>query len=109
MCYLSDFPINTLKVDQAFVQRLGNNSEDNAIVEAILTLGKNLKLTITSEGIETEAQLKTLQGFGCDFGQGYLFSKPLSPDKLAEFVANPQSLTRLFKSSAKKTKLLKAA
>jgi diguanylate cyclase (GGDEF)-like protein/PAS domain S-box-containing protein len=109
MCYLSDFPINTMKVDQAFVQRLGDNREDNAIVEAIITLGKNLSLTITSEGIETEKQLRTLQSLGCHFGQGYLFSKPLPADKLAEYVAKPVVLEKLFKTAVENTQYQRAA
>ncbi len=77
MAYLSTMPVDTLKIDRAFVSRLGQKSEDDAIVRAILSLARTMGLSVTAEGIETEAQLKELSIMGCDRGQGYLFSKPL--------------------------------
>lgn len=78
MAYLRRLPIDTLKIDRAFVQRLGEQSEDDAIVRAIVTLAKTLNLSITSEGIETPEQLTHLQELGCDRGQGYLYARPLT-------------------------------
>jgi diguanylate cyclase (GGDEF)-like protein len=77
MAYLSRFPIDTLKIDQSFIGRLGQQAEDDAIVRAIISLAKNLNLRVTSEGIETPEQLTELQALGCDRGQGYLFARAL--------------------------------
>ena len=95
MCYLSDFPVDTLKIDRAFVQRIDQSREDQAIVEAIVTLSRNLSLSVTSEGIETEQQMRLLQGLGCDRGQGYLFSKPVEASRMTEFLNNQAGLRRL--------------
>lgn len=79
LSYLHRFPIDTLKVDQSFVRRM--HEEDNnkyaQIVQTVVTLGHNLGLEVVAEGIETEAQMKTLLAFNCEFGQGYFFAKPL--------------------------------
>jgi len=78
MSYLKKFPIDTLKIDRAFVRECHIDHEDAAICTAILTLGKSLGLKIVAEGIELEAQLEFLKKLGCDDYQGYLFSKPIS-------------------------------
>ncbi|WP_165864465.1 EAL domain-containing protein [Capsulimonas corticalis] len=88
MSYLANFPVDTLKIDQSFVQRLGSNSESDAIVQAIMTLAKALNLRVTSEGIETDEQRALLRGMGCDRGQGYLFSRPLTSLALTELLTN---------------------
>ncbi|GAC1544044.1 MAG: hypothetical protein NVS2B7_18140 [Herpetosiphon sp.] len=80
LAYLKRFPIDTLKIDRSFVDRLGQNAEDTAIVHMIMMLAKTLKLKVTGEGIETAEQLAELQALGCDHGQGYFFAKPLPSD-----------------------------
>lgn len=87
MAYLSRLPIDTLKIDRAFVQRLGGQAEDDAIVRAIVSLAKTLGLSVTSEGIETPEQLAYLQALGCDRGQGYLYARPLTPAAAHAFLA----------------------
>ncbi len=77
MSYLSTLPLDTLKIDQSFVGKLGGQEEDSAIVCAIVTLAKTLNLRITSEGIETREQMLQLRALGSDLGQGYHFSRPL--------------------------------
>ncbi|HLO03848.1 MAG TPA: EAL domain-containing protein, partial [Symbiobacteriaceae bacterium] len=77
--FMQRFPIDTLKVDRTFVQRLGQSDQDAAIVKAIISLGKALDLTVTGEGIEQVEHASFLQEMGCDRGQGYLFGRPLSP------------------------------
>ncbi len=82
LAYLQRFPIDTLKIDQAFVRRLGEDTEAAAIIELIQGLAQALDLKVVAEGVETVAQKQFLQAAGCTQLQGYLFSKPLP---VAEF------------------------
>lgn len=86
LSYLHSFPVDTLKIDRSFVQRLhqGNSSIDlvNAIVQIVNTLG----MSVIAEGIETSDQLEQLRQLGCQFGQGYLFTQPLPPSTLVEWL-----------------------
>ena len=88
MSYLSTLPIDALKIDRSFVSRMGAQEEDTAIVRAIVTLAKTLNLRITSEGIETPAQLVKLRALGCDQGQGYHFSRPLPAAEVGPLLGN---------------------
>jgi len=76
LSYLRRFPIDTLKIDQSFVQEIDGDT-GNAIVSAVIAMGVSLKHRVVAEGIETEAQLAFLRGRDCAEGQGYLFSRPL--------------------------------
>ncbi len=99
LSYVRRFPVDNLKIDRSFVSSLGRDAEtdiaameDSAIVSAIIGLAKTLGMVVTAEGIETEAQAARLQEMGCDLGQGYLFSAPLSSDEvntLIEQIATP--------------------
>ena len=75
LSYLRKFPFDKIKIDQSFVRDLGTNADSQAIVRAILSLGSSLGITITAEGVETEAELDCLKLEGCNEGQGFLFSK----------------------------------
>lgn len=77
---LSAFPIDTLKIDQTFVSRLGTEEQAKSVVEAIMGLSRSMKMDVTSEGVETDFQRHIIQGFGCQTGQGYLFDRPLDAD-----------------------------
>ena len=77
LSYLKRLPLDVLKIDRSFVSGIGQNQEDTAIVHAIMALAKSLNLRVTGEGIETAEQATLLGEWGCDRGQGYLFSKPL--------------------------------
>ncbi len=77
LSYLKDFPIDTLKIDQSFIQPLEQDPGSAAIVQGIISLGHSMHLKILAEGIETQGQLALLRRFGCDEGQGYLFGKPM--------------------------------
>ncbi len=87
LSYLHQFPLDVLKVDRAFVVALSADSGRNAqaVLRAICSLGRSLGMHVVAEGIETQRQLETLRLLGCDYGQGFLFSKPRPlQDLLAE-------------------------
>jgi EAL domain-containing protein (putative c-di-GMP-specific phosphodiesterase class I) len=75
LSYLRSFPFDKIKIDQSFVRGLAANHDAQAIVRSIISLGKGLGVTITAEGVETEAELSCLRAEGCNEGQGFLFSK----------------------------------
>jgi diguanylate cyclase (GGDEF)-like protein/PAS domain S-box-containing protein len=75
LSYLRSFPFDKIKIDQSFVRDLGSNRDAQAIVRSIISLGIGLGVTITAEGVETEAELSCLRAEGCHEGQGFLFSR----------------------------------
>jgi len=81
LSYLKRFPINTLKIDQSFVQDIDNNADDASIVSAMVSMGRSLKQRVIAEGVETESQLAFLRKLRCDQGQGFLFGHPLPADE----------------------------
>ncbi len=76
LAYLKKLPLDTLKIDQSFLKEIPNNRNDIEIVSAITAMAKNLSLTVTAEGVETQQQEAFLKEIGCDFSQGFLYSKP---------------------------------
>ena len=82
LSYLKKFPIHILKIDRAFINECATNSDDAAICKAIITLSKSLGLQVVAEGVETEEQLLFLNQQGCDFYQGYYYSRPLNSDQI---------------------------
>jgi EAL domain-containing protein (putative c-di-GMP-specific phosphodiesterase class I) len=92
LSYLRQFPIDTLKIDQSFVNKMINNPDDASIVSAIISLGKTLKLRVIAEGVETPEQLKFLQTQDCDEVQGYYLGRPMLPEELANLLQNSTSL-----------------
>ena len=86
LSYLHRFPIDTLKIDQSFVQDINGNAE-SAIVSAIISMGLNLKQRVVAEGVETQQQLAFLQSNHCAEGQGFYFSHPLEAGPFAELLA----------------------
>jgi diguanylate cyclase (GGDEF)-like protein len=86
LAYLKRFPVDMLKVDKSFVDGLGGNVEDIAIVEAVVSLGHALGMSTVGEGIETTEQLDRLQALGCQLGQGYYFSRPLPAHKASTLI-----------------------
>jgi EAL domain-containing protein (putative c-di-GMP-specific phosphodiesterase class I) len=77
LAYLRRFPIDTLKIDIAFIREVTTNPQDAAITRTIIELAHSLSLQVVAEGVETQAQLAFLKDAGCDQIQGYLFSRPL--------------------------------
>ncbi|MEM6251379.1 MAG: EAL domain-containing protein [Cyanobacteria bacterium P01_D01_bin.156] len=80
--YLHRLPVNNLKIDQSFVSQMHLETRNHRVVETIVTLSSQLDLTVVAEGIETYQQLQYIQKLGCQFGQGYLFSKPLPAEAI---------------------------
>jgi EAL domain-containing protein (putative c-di-GMP-specific phosphodiesterase class I) len=80
------FPIDTLKVDSSLIRRLSQDSEDKAITEAIIGMGKALSLTVVAEGVETVEQMNFLKEHFCDEMQGFYFSKPVIPEQFADLL-----------------------
>lgn len=76
--YLHRLPFDTLKIDRSFVNEVGTKGENSEILHTIILLAKNLKMKVVAEGIETEPQLSLLKTLRCEYGQGYLMSKPIA-------------------------------
>jgi diguanylate cyclase (GGDEF)-like protein len=93
LSYLHRFPLNYLKIDRSFVMRLTTDN-DNAIVRTISTLARNLGMEVIAEGIETEEQFQQLKMLGCEYGQGYLFSRPVSNDGVEHLLAQDSKRDR---------------
>jgi diguanylate cyclase (GGDEF)-like protein len=83
LAYLKRLPINTLKIDRAFIVGIGENAGDEAIIRTILELARSLQLITVAEGVDAGAQLAFLQAHGCDQIQGFFFGKPMPPDEFA--------------------------
>ena len=85
--YLQRFPIDTLKIDRTFINRIGKNGEGSEIVRTILALAHDLHMKVVAEGIETEEQLTKLKAMNCEYGQGYLFNKPIDSQMAGALLA----------------------
>ncbi|MBD2576127.1 GGDEF domain-containing response regulator [Oscillatoria sp. FACHB-1406] len=86
LSYLHAFPVDTLKIDKSFVQRLDNNSKSLGLIPAMISIARTMKMDVVAEGIETPQQLALLRELDCDFSQGYLFAPPLEVDKAVDFM-----------------------
>lgn len=82
LAYLKRFPADSVKIDRAFIQHLGDSAADAAIVRAVLDLSRSLGLSVTAEGVETDAQLEWLRQHGCHDVQGYLTGRPMSAHEI---------------------------
>jgi EAL domain-containing protein (putative c-di-GMP-specific phosphodiesterase class I) len=93
LSYLSRFPVDILKVDKSFVQRLGSDNSQAELVHTIVRLGESLRLDTVAEGIETGDQRDALVEMGCTFGQGYLFARPLPAEDVDALLAEQATRT----------------
>jgi diguanylate cyclase (GGDEF)-like protein/PAS domain S-box-containing protein len=94
LAQLKRLPIDTLKVDRSFIREIPRDSEDKAITEAVIAMGKTLGVTVVAEGVETPEQHEFLSSRACNELQGFLFSKPCHPDALAELLRSKMSARR---------------
>jgi len=92
LSYLQRFPIDTIKIDQSFVQDIRHETDDAAIVSAIIAMGRSLKMLVVAEGIETLQQLDFLQMHECAEGQGYYYSQPVPAAEFANMMNANRSL-----------------
>lgn len=90
LAYLKQFPINTLKIDKAFIDDM-ESEEGRKMVDTIITIANNLKLTVVAEGVETEQQLSHLSDLQCDLVQGYYYSRPLNAEEFELYLKENQS------------------
>ncbi len=88
LSYLQQFPIDTLKIDYSFINRIGTNGDRAEIVKTILVLARELGVDSIAEGIETENQMIQLRELDCHYGQGYFIGKPMHPDEVYELLQN---------------------
>ncbi|HIK25856.1 MAG TPA: EAL domain-containing protein [Thermosynechococcus sp. M46_R2017_013] len=100
LSYLHRFPVDTLKIDRSFIATLNREQPSATIVHTILMLAHSLRLKVVAEGIETDEQYRILRALGCNYGQGYFFARPLSPQQVEQLFAG-SSLPRLVGSTAK--------
>ena len=90
LSYLRSFPFDKIKIDQSFVRDMGQHDDSIAIVRAVAGLGRNLGMSTTAEGVETNEQLGRLRQEGCTEVQGYLFSRPLPASEVPRLLAQIQ-------------------
>jgi diguanylate cyclase (GGDEF)-like protein len=92
--YLKRFPIDFIKIDRSFIRDVTHNSEDAAIVKAIIAMAHTLKLRVIAEGVETKEQMEFLKQHGCDEMQGYFLSAPLPAEELLKFLFENHSILK---------------
>ncbi len=88
LSYLKRFPVDVVKIDRVFVTDIASSSEDKALCQAIIAMAHAFDLMVVGEGIETKEQADILTEFGCNRGQGYLISKPLTADQFSDFLVS---------------------
>ena len=89
LSYLHRFPIDTLKVDRSFIMEMESTEGSAELVKTIVALGHNLGMNVVAEGIETESQSDKLRALQCEYGQGYLFAKPLTVEAASDLLRSP--------------------
>jgi EAL domain-containing protein (putative c-di-GMP-specific phosphodiesterase class I) len=91
LSYLATLPIDALKIDRSFIDKMSREGNGSEIVKAIFKLGQVLSKQVYAEGIETSAQLALLEELGCEFGQGFFLSKPVNATRAGGFLAANES------------------
>ena len=99
LAHLRQFPVDILKIDRSFVDRLETNDRERQIVAAVTAMAHVLKMTVIAEGIETVGQLTQLTALGCDYAQGYLLARPMRPEAL-ELLLRAQESAHVASSGA---------
>ncbi|MBL4764264.1 MAG: EAL domain-containing protein [Colwellia sp.] len=96
LSYLRTYPFDVLKIDRSFINDMTSNSKDKALINAVIAMSHALNLKVVAEGIETKQQYELLRTLGCDYGQGYLFSKPLTTDDMTTLLRDTRSMNYSF-------------
>jgi diguanylate cyclase (GGDEF)-like protein len=96
LSYLKRFPVNTLKIDRSFVKDVCINPDDSAITDAIIAMAHSLQLDVVAEGVETKEQSNFLRVKGCEYAQGYLFSRPIDADEMTKLLHLTKTDPNLF-------------
>lgn len=91
LSYLHAFPVNALKIDRSFIAKLSAQGDNQEIVRTIITLAQNLRLEVIAEGVEQDQQLSAIRDLDCQYGQGFLFSKPLSSADMDAWILSQNS------------------
>ncbi|MHB1941897.1 MAG: putative bifunctional diguanylate cyclase/phosphodiesterase [Acidiferrobacteraceae bacterium] len=86
LSYLKHLPVDTLKIDHSFMGGVPENESDNALLKAIIAIGRSLNMQTVAEGVETEAQWEFLRSFGCDLGQGFVIARPMPASRFEELL-----------------------
>jgi EAL domain-containing protein (putative c-di-GMP-specific phosphodiesterase class I) len=87
LTHLKRFPVDHIKIDRSFVQDLEQDPDDEAIIAAVIGLGRSLNLQITAEGVETTGQAQRLREMGCEYAQGYYFAQPMAGSDLPDLIS----------------------
>jgi len=98
LTHLKQFPVDHIKIDQSFVRNLETDKSDAAIIGAVVSLGRNMGMNITAEGVENLGQAERLREAGCDFAQGYLYAKPTFGERVPWMIRNWSSPVRAQRS-----------
>lgn len=94
LAYLKRFPVGKLKIDRSFVNDLETDPDDWAIASTIVSMGRSLRMTVLAEGVEKAEQLALLRKMGCDMAQGFLFSRPVSAEGMADMLRRQPFISR---------------
>jgi EAL domain-containing protein (putative c-di-GMP-specific phosphodiesterase class I) len=86
--YLSRSPVDTLKIDQAFIGGITERSRDTDIVQTVIDMARKFNLRVVAEGVETEQQAEQLRAMGCGFGQGFFFARPMPPEHIPQLLSS---------------------
>ena len=99
LAYLKRFPLNTLKIDKAFIDDIAKSSVDRHMAAAIINIAHNLGLKVVAEGVEEESQLTILRRYECEMLQGFLYSKPINAERFEQLLRENQKLHNLISHS----------
>ena len=86
LSYLQSFPANLLKIDKSFIDVMNSSDASKKYVATIISIGHILNLEVISEGVESPEQLETLKSIGCDYIQGYIWGRPMSPEDAEKLI-----------------------
>jgi EAL domain-containing protein (putative c-di-GMP-specific phosphodiesterase class I) len=106
LSYLQQFPVDILKIDRSFTNGLNRGPNEDALARTIIALGDLLTLRTIAEGVELEGQHDRLRDLGCDYGQGYLFGRPISAEEMTRVLeASPQGASMFTEEEPTKVEL----